>query len=164
MSTIRIKVRKEVVLCEKCKKPKVFYYLSDFSYGEKLILINDGIDYAYVNLFEDEVFDEFTLLVNQILKDYHKELSEVKIIETINCIFGVSCDYIDNKVVDSSVNDEKCTNCGSKKFEANLIEPEELVNIVVPQITHETWKTLSEDEKKKKIKQEIKRTNVFNDF
>lgn len=161
MSTIKIKVRKEVVLCEKCKVPRAFYYLSDFSYGEKFILIHDGIDYAYVNLFEDEIFDEFTLLVNQVLNDSHIELSKARIAEIINCTFGISCDYINNMAVDSSVHEEKCVNCGSKKFGTKLTEPEKIVEIAVPQITHEAWKTLSDDEKKEKIRQEIKRTKCF---
>ena len=125
-------------------------------------MINNGIDYAYVNLFEDEIFDEFILLVNQVLTDYHLEFSKVKVTEIVNCIFGISCDYIDNRAVDSSITEEKCLYCGSEKFKTNLIEPENLVNIIVPQITHEVWKTLNDDEKKRKCRQEMERTKCIN--
>jgi hypothetical protein len=36
-----INVRKEVVLCSKCRTPNDFLYLSDFAYGERLVVYDD---------------------------------------------------------------------------------------------------------------------------
>ena len=54
---MKIKVRKEVVNCSICHKHNEFLYLSDFSYGEKLVLYDNGHKYAYINLLEDKVYD-----------------------------------------------------------------------------------------------------------
>jgi len=161
MCRITVRVRKEVVLCLKCRCPKEFFYLSDFSYGERLILINDGTEYAFVNLFEDEVFDEFKNLVISIIMEYNIEFTKVKLAEVVNNIFGISCDDIDGKKIDTSHKEEKCIQCGSKEFEGNLIEPQELVDIDVPIVTHELWKKMSNAEKRENIEKELQiRKNI----
>ncbi len=66
---IKIKVRKEVVLCSRCGNKKEFNYLSDFAYGEQLIRIKGGAEDAYVNLLEDEVHKEVNKLLRQILQE-----------------------------------------------------------------------------------------------
>ena len=37
-----LKVRKETVRCVQCKKENHFFYLSDFAYGERLVLYDTG--------------------------------------------------------------------------------------------------------------------------
>ena len=68
---IKLKVKKKREMQKMWKKIKNFYYLSDFSYGEKLILIKDGKDYAYVNLLEDKTFEELEEIINLVLKKYN---------------------------------------------------------------------------------------------
>ena len=46
---MKIKVRREAVKCTNCGKINEFYYLSDFSYGERLVLFHNGMSYAYIN-------------------------------------------------------------------------------------------------------------------
>jgi hypothetical protein len=154
---MKVKARKEVVLCSKCKFPREFFYLSDFSYGEKLFLINDGTDYAYVNLFEDEVFGEFCDMADIVLKKWNIEFPKAKLAEVVHNIFGISCDSIDDKQIDTSLKDEKCTQCGSKEFESNLIEPEQFTDIEVPIVTHDWWKKLSSKEKCEHIERELQK-------
>lgn len=154
---MKVRTRKEVVLCSNCRYPREFFYLSDFSYGEKLLLINDGTEYVFVNLFEDEVFDEFNDIVNTVFKESSIEITKVKLVEVINNIFGISCDSIDGKEIDTSLKDEKCIKCGSKEFESNLIEPEQLIDIEAPIVTHDLWKNLSSKEKRENIERELKK-------
>lgn len=40
---MKIKVRREVVKCTNCKRKNEFFYLSDFSYGERLVLYDNGM-------------------------------------------------------------------------------------------------------------------------
>ncbi|HBF36794.1 MAG TPA: hypothetical protein DDW50_05690 [Firmicutes bacterium] len=131
--------------------------MSDFSYGEKLFLINDGTGYAFVNLFEDEVFDEFNDIVRTIFKEHHIEIFKVKLAEVVNYILGISCDIIEGKPIDTSLKDEKCIQCGSKEFESNLTEPEQLTDIEVPIVTHNLWKKLSSKEKRENIERELQK-------
>lgn len=155
MDKIKIKVRKEVVLCTKCGNKKELNYLSDFAYGEKLILIKGGTEYAYVNLLEDEIYKEVNILLSQILQDNNIIFSKSQFAECISNIFGITFDKIDNEEIDTSIEDEKCSICGSEEFKPNLIEPEQIIDKEVPVITHILWKELSNVEKVKKIKTEL---------
>lgn len=154
---MKVRTRKEVVLCSKCKSPKAFFYLSDFAYGEKLFLTNDGTDYVFVNLFEDEVFDEFNDIVNMVFKERNIVFSKGKFAEVVNNIFGISCDSIAGKQIDTSLKDEQCSQCGSKEFQSNLIEPEQFIDIEVPIVTHNLWNNMNKKEKKYSIEMELQR-------
>ena len=56
---MKIKVRREAARCTNCGKINEFYYLSDFSYGERLVLFHNGMSYAYINLLKDDVYNDF---------------------------------------------------------------------------------------------------------
>ena len=55
---MKIKVRREAARCTNCGKINEFYYLSDFSYGERLVLFHNGMSYAYINLLKDDVYND----------------------------------------------------------------------------------------------------------
>ena len=67
-----MKVRIEVVKCANCKMNNHFLYLSDFSYGERLVLFDNGTKYAYIDLLQDSVYSDFIDKV-KVLK-YKKHL------------------------------------------------------------------------------------------
>lgn len=158
---IKIRVRKEVVLCAKCGLPKVFYYLSDFSYGEKLVLIKDGTEYAFVNLFEDKAFEELNDLVSEILYERDINLTKGQFADCVNSVYGVTYDTFEGSKVDFSAKNEKCVHCGAQEFETNLIEPEQLVDIEVECITHDVWNKLSLEDKKKLLETELRSKNFI---
>mgnify|MGYP000472613563 CR=1 FL=1 len=56
---MKIKVRRETARCTNCGKINEFYYLSDFLYGERLVIFHNGMSYAYINLLEDDVYNDF---------------------------------------------------------------------------------------------------------
>lgn len=156
MNMINIRVRKEVVQCSKCKKPKNFLYLSDFSYGERFLFINDGKEYAFINLIEDKIYDEYEECVRKILQENSIELKSDMLNIFINETFGITCDEINGHKVDFFQNQKKCCYCGSIEFDRNMIEPESLIKIEVPLISHEKWNILNSEEKEKLVKDELK--------
>jgi len=156
MNMINIRARKEVVQCSGCKNPKNFIYLSDFSYGQRLILINEGMEYAYINLIEDKIYDEYEESAKIILQENSIELVNDVINAFINETFGITCDEINGHKVDFAQVQEKCFYCGSTEFDRNMIEPESLVEIDVPLISHEKWNILNREEKEELVKTELK--------
>lgn len=143
---MNIKVRTEVVRCLKCKHKNEFMYISDFSYGERLVLYNNGTKYAYINLLEDNVYNDFFETIKNIYIKQNKLLLEDELISIVNKIFNVTCDKIEGSTVDF-FGARRCDNCGSDVFENILIEPETIIITEVPQITHKEWNTLSDDKR-----------------
>ncbi|MBQ5558229.1 MAG: hypothetical protein IIT46_00370 [Lachnospiraceae bacterium] len=91
---MKIKVRREVVKCINCKRKNEFFYLSDFSYGERLVLFDNGMKYAYINLLEDGIYSDFIDKVKAVLDSLQKEISDSELQNIINHVFGVACDKI----------------------------------------------------------------------
>ncbi|QNU65408.1 hypothetical protein EHE19_010705 [Ruminiclostridium herbifermentans] len=158
MKTVR--VRKEEALCKQCGKKKSFYYLSDYSYGERLVMTKDLKCYAYANLIEDKAFEELEKYIKLILECHNITLSEKQIAKCINDLFGITCDYIRNQPIDTASRDDKCLFCGSDEFGQNISETIE--DIEIPSVTHTAWDKLNEDEKINVIKKELKKQNYIN--
>lgn len=160
MDLITIKVRKEVIRCKKCHTPKAFLYLSDFSYGQRLVYINEATEYAFINLIEDEIYNEFKNMVKELLKEENAEVSEEKTNEIVIVTFGEACDCINGYAVDFNKNQKQCTKCGSVEFERNMIEPESIEEIKAYPITHTNWKIKSESEKNEILRNKLKSLNL----
>jgi len=139
MDMISIKVRKEVVQCSKCKEPKSFLYLSDFTYGERLVFSNEGLPCAFARLSDDTTYLEYEKLVRQILWDKQLNISEEETLKLIIETFGITCDEINNCKVDFSQNQKKCSFCGSLNFDSKMIESETFITIELPLVSHNEW-------------------------
>ena len=157
---INIRVIREVLRCSKCKKTSEFLYLSDFSYGERLIRFGDK-QYAYINLIEDDTFNNFEKLLIGILKQYDHESDKEEIANILNETFGIACDKISGSRIDFSRNEEICSYCSSTDFDNIMVEPETDLDIDVPVITHEQWNILSTDNKKELIENELKQKEII---
>lgn len=157
MEKIKIRVRKETVRCLECGNKNNLYYLSDFSYGEKLVIYDEGRKYAFINFFEDSVYDEFTKLVQEIMVENGKSIKDI----IINDLFEVTCDRIEGCVISLKQNKRKCQLCDSYDFETRLLEPEKLVNIDVPIVKHEIWRQLSDTQKREKIDEFLKNNKII---
>jgi len=162
MDKMSIRVRKEVVQCLKCKELKVFIYLPDFAYGERLVFSNKGMPCAFIKLVDDQTYIEYEKLVRQILQDNLVETSEDKILRLVIETFGVTCDEIDNCKVDFAQNQKKCYFCGSTNFDKKLIEPESVITIELPLVSHKKWGSVEFKKKYELAKSELTRNNVFN--
>ena len=96
MNKTKIRVCKQVVLCSKCKKPKVTLFLSDFSYGQRLIAYDNGKKYAFLNLLEDESFDDFERMLKEVLQRYNKAVSdEYQFADILDKTFRTTFDEIE---------------------------------------------------------------------
>ncbi|MBE5894154.1 MAG: hypothetical protein E7285_00635 [Lachnospiraceae bacterium] len=153
----KIRVRKEVVRCDICKQPKVFWYLSDFSYGQRLVYFDNNINLALINLLEDEIFLEYADMVKNVLKEYNISCSSDDTNTFIDKSFGAACDTMYGKSVDFSVGQKRCLHCGSTKFEKNMIEPESIIVTELPVVAHEKWKMLDYGQKERIILDELKK-------
>lgn len=156
---IAVKVRKEEALCKQCGRKKSFYYLSDYSYGERLVMTKDLKCYAYVNLIEDKAFEELEKYIRLILECHNITLSEKLLAKCINDLFGITCDDIKNQPVDTAIRDDKCLSCGNSDFGQNISESIE--DIEMPVVMHIVWDRRNEDEKISLIKEELKKQNYI---
>lgn len=157
MEKIKIRVREEIVRCSDCGNINNLYYLSDFSYGEKLIIYDEGRKYAFINFFEDNIYDEFTELVHEIVAENGGSIEDIK----INDLFEMTCDRIEECLITFKQDKRKCNYCDSYVFEARLLEPEKLADIEVPIVTHEIWERLDNIKKREMIEEFLKNKKII---
>ena len=155
-----IRVRKELVRCTECKHKNDFMYISDFSYGESLVLYNKGTKFAYINLLKDKVYSDFIDIVKYVYKESNKLLSAEEIQIIVNKIFKIACDKIDGIMVDFD-GKRRCDKCGNDEFEDMLVEPEVITEIDILEITHREWNKLSDDKKIKLIRDTMKKEHLI---
>lgn len=132
--------------CNACGKEFEVYRLSDFIYGERIILTEDGAEYAYVNCIDDKVYDEVGKIVDSFYEN-KKEISKIKIAEYFNKVFGLSCDLINGKVVDAGRVRHTCIYCYSENINIHEEIKPVIKNVTIPVITHYVWEQYSEKEK-----------------
>ena len=80
--------------------------------------------------------------VKSILNLHQKEFSEEKLQNIINHIFGMTCDRIQESEIDFAMNHKKCIYCAADDFEDLMAEPEKIICVEMPNVTHHAWKTL----------------------
>lgn len=161
METVRIKIIKEVVKCENCKRAKDFLYLSDFAYGQRLVYLNDATEYAYANLIEDKYFQDYIKIVKTILREKKIVYTNETLNDFVNELYGITCDTINGNNVDFSQDQNKCLYCGSTEFEKYMSEPEALVEMEIPLISHVVWENLSENRRRKLIEEKMKECKII---
>ena len=156
-----IRVRREVVRCSNCKQKNEFLYLSDFSYGERLVLFNSGMNYAYINLIGDNIYSDFIDKVKAILDSYQKEVLDSELQNIINHVFVITCDKIQGSEVDFSNSHKKCIYCATEDFEDFMVEPEKITYEDIPEVTHVAWKDMCEEKKNQLIEKSLKENNII---
>jgi len=142
-------------ICKTCGDKREVYYLSDFLYGEKLLRTEDGKHYVYLNCFDDTAFDEIELILKSIFAN--KNLSQEKEIEYFNKIFGISCDSVNGVKIDGSKTKIACLSCGSEQLTINEKFPPEMVQRILPEVTHNLWDQMDKQMKKQAILSEFKK-------
>lgn len=156
MEKILIGVRKEDKICKTCGQLREFYFLSDFSYGETLILIKGGTEYAYENMLHDAAFNE----VDEIFKEICQKRSVIfdkpwASSEAMQRTFAAACDNIDGEEIDMTNLRAICKYCGGDSFISNY-ENSGPAKVEVSVITHNHWNTLSRASKYKAIENKMK--------
>src|SRR5574344_1294813 len=140
-------IRCECVICKSCGKQNLLYYLSDFSYGEKLLLTEKTESYIYLNIFNDPTYEEVKNILSLI------EQKEISYESTLFKIaYQLTFDSINNEKVIFNDSIRHCTYCHSTNFNNILVKPEYTKIIKLPEITHYEWQKKTEQEKEKIIR------------
>jgi hypothetical protein len=160
MNKVSISVLREVVTCTKCHKQNVSYNLSDFAYGQRLYTYDNGRQYAFINLIDDEIYNTYKEMLTNTIKKNSLEIEKDKLLNTLNDTFIITFDKIDGFVI-NNVGRRRCDFCSSFDFSDLIDEPVTLVNIEAALITHEDWISLTYDEKIDKIEQKLKRIGMI---
>lgn len=139
--------------CVNCGNETEVYMLSEFSYGEKLLLTEDGEDFAYLNCFADIVFNEIGDIVHEFCKN--KGYSDLQIAEYTDSIFGLTCDPIYGKKIDTQRIQRTCKKC---KFGQISIStgPIRAIKASVPIVTHSQWEQKRTEEQMAIIQEYLK--------
>ncbi len=155
---MNIRVRREVIRCSKCKNDNTFFYLSDFSYGQRLINFDGYKQYAYINILEDTIYEDFKNMVKNILEKHKCKLDYIKISYEM---FGITCDEIMGNEVDFIYKKKKCSFCSSSDFEDIMVEPAMICDIEVTVITHQKWEVIGIEKREKIVEKELLKRKII---
>ena len=142
-------------LCAQCNNRFKYPGFPDSVYGE-FILISESGEIAYLNSFEDKIFDEVRLLFKKYEKNFEKidKYNEAKIFQEI---FSITCDQSPSGGTYRIDGSPICPVCKSTKMvswgETN--PPEIAAEDIIP-ITHKCWNELSLMERESRTENAIK--------
>ncbi len=133
---MKLKVRQETVTCKNCGCENNYYYLSDFSYGEWLLELDNG-KYMYIYLFNNDVWEDLNKIIDSI-----KTNTKMRKVEPLKYqeAFLETCD---NTVM---LNSNKCKGCGENDFQGTLTKSK-FTEIEVISPSHDNWRALEFDKK-----------------
>ncbi|MBN2878393.1 MAG: hypothetical protein JXN65_02075 [Clostridia bacterium] len=143
MGEIKLKLRVLQTTCKKCKFGFESYYLSDFTYGQRLLLSKDGKYYSYINLIEDKVYDEVEDIISIIINHSNIKLSKTELADCLRQVFYLACDTIKGIQIETARGKRRCPKCGTDEIEycpEDHIFCEEKTFKVV---SHNDWNKLS---------------------
>ena len=161
MNWIKISVYKEVAACSKCREKNIEMNLSDFAYGQRLYTYDDGKKYAFINLLESDIFNQYDEMMSAVLRKKGVALSNDRYIDTLNNTFGITFDKIDGYEIEYAERKKQCEFCGSLNFDNLIAEPVTLEEIEAAVITFEDWLSYSDDVRTEIIKEELKRIGLI---
>jgi hypothetical protein len=157
-----IRVRQEIIQCKNCGRPNKFIYLSDFSYGQRLIRINAGTEYVLIDLTGDPIFEELYNSTIEVLTKFNFKAEEHEIAEIWNRMLGICCDPINGIEIDTSLGTKvRCFYCGSNEYETFLLEPVQFVDTEVWIPTHNNWLQSNDFDHQMRISKELKKLNYI---
>ena len=99
----------------------------------------------------------------QLLKICYYEMpkNKEKLQNIINHIFGMTCDRIQEGEIDFAMNHKKCIYCAADDFEDLMAEPEKIICVEMPNVTHHAWKTLDDAKKVQRIEKALMENKVI---
>lgn len=153
MEKLKLKLRIAHTKCPKCGFERTLYFMSDFSYGERIVTTNDGKLCAYSVLFEENTIDELKKLCSEVFDDMHTD--KYRLTDAVRDIYGITCDPIDGNMIDNTPQFVCCI-CGNNMNEDEKFG-EKIEEVEAVRVTHNAWNNLTKDAKKVKIIDELKR-------
>lgn len=127
--------------------------LDESRYGEFLLWSRSG-RVAHLNAFEDPVYGEAKALVTEILG----QADSFGVADVLQRVFGpVTCD-LDPDGAPYLINGQpSCPTCHSQRIASwEMIEPEKLVELDIPDVTHKRWALQSVKERQVAIAHAIR--------
>ena len=117
MEEIKLKLRVRTGTCKECRSSVESYHLSDFTYGERLLLTKDGMNYSYINLLEDKVYNEVEKIICIIMNESNTNLSKAELANYLRKVFYLACDTINGVPIETARGTRRCPNCGTQDIE-----------------------------------------------
>ena len=103
----------------------------------------------------------FTENVKAFLDSSKKKISDNELQNIINHVFVVACDKIQGSDVDFEMSHKKCIYCATDNFEDLMAEPEKIICVEMPNVTHHAWKTLDDVKKVQRIEKALMENKVI---
>jgi len=146
--------------CSKCGYERILYFMSDYSYGERIISTEDGKLCAYVNLLEEKIIPEVEEICKGIFSEMNIEISKNNLGRIVSKMYIITCDKLGGQDIDSTPS-WKCSNCLDGEMKEDKLFGEKIMEIEMPYITHEEWDSLNKDRKKQLIEDELKKQDYL---
>lgn len=131
--------------CDNCGLECTLYFLPDFSYAERIVTTKNGKYCAYVNLFDENVTEELTIICETILSNKGLVISKNKLGRLVSNVYPITCDDIEGMKIENTPN-WKWPNCTNGKMEEDKEYGEKLDELEIPIVSHNDWKKLTEKE------------------
>lgn len=142
--------------CTNCGFVRTLYFLSDFSYGERIVTTKGGEYCAYVNLLDENLTEELKIICERIVCQKGLTISQSKLKRLISNIYPITCDDIEGMKIENAPN-WKCPECTNGTMEEDRNYGEKLEELKIPCVTHNAWQTMAEERKKIIVEDEMKK-------
>lgn len=142
--------------CLNCGTERILYFTSNATYGERIVSTKSGKKCAYANILSENIVQELEKYCTELCLENGISISSSKLARIISSVYGITCDDVDGEKIDTIPN-TKCPNCLERRMVEENKFGEQLKEIEVVEVTHNSWVMLEENERKEKINQEMKR-------
>jgi hypothetical protein len=150
---MKLRLAEWITQCNKCKhRFTSFSLVGDYMpYGCYYMYARNG-DIAYWEAVTDYIFTECGEIIFDLLPS---TLTDVQKRAAAWLVRGICCD----RAADGSIYQESayCPLCGSSSHEVNYVEPRHEADMEVPDVTHHHWNSLSQEQKRQLVHDEMKR-------
>ncbi len=140
--------------CLNCGTERILYFTSNAAYGERIVSTKSGKKCAYANILSESIIQELERYCTELCMENGITISSSKRARIVSGIYGITCDEIDGEKIETIPN-TKCPNCLERKLVEDDNFGEQLLEIEAIEVTHNSWEMLAENERKKKINQEL---------
>jgi hypothetical protein len=134
----------------------ITYVLAGETYG-RLLGTTPSHELVEFNSWEDPVFDEMINLVRELLGPGPRT-------STLNCfglVLGAACDPAPSGQLYDFTGKIWCPICGSPNVQYWPDDPFQFEVIDLPHVTHQGWQQLSQDEKRERIREALRKVGCL---
>lgn len=142
--------------CLNCGTERILYFTSNDTYGERIVSTKNGKKCAYANILRDNIIQELEKYCAELCLKGEISISSSKLARIVSNVYGITCDEVDGEKIDTIPN-TKCPNCLERKMVEDDKFGEQLLEVEAFEVTHHSWEILEDNERKEKIKQELRR-------